>query len=111
MTALVDILPSHAEIVRDTLRRTAPSGSQVLVFGSRATGKARRISDLDLAIDCGRYITLSEHGAMRYEFEEAPLPWSVDVVDLNGITPEFRARIAKDMVPFPVMDMATLTRG
>lgn len=96
----MDILPAHAEIVRDVLRRTAPPGSHIFVFGSRATGKARRTSDLDLAIDAGRDITLSEHARMSHELDEAAVPWSIDIVDLHAITARFRSFIDKDLVPF-----------
>lgn len=105
MTSLpIDISLAHAEIVRDVLRRTAPPSSRIFVFGSRATGKARRTSDLDLAIDAGRYITLSEHARMDYELDEAPVPWTVDIVDLHAITDRFRAIIEKDLVPFETVE-------
>lgn len=100
----MDILPAHAEIVRDVLRRTAPPGSRIFVFGSRATGKARRTSDLDLAIDAGRDITLSEHARMSYEMDEAPVPWNVDIVDLHAITDRFRSFIDKDLVQFEIIE-------
>ncbi len=105
MTGLpVDISPAHAEIVRDVLRRTAPLGSRVFVFGSRATGKARRTSDLDLAIDAGREITFSELARMSDEFDEAPVPWSIDIIDLRGITPHFRSIIENELVPFETVE-------
>ena len=104
MSLPIDIAPAHADIVRDVLRRAAPVGSHVFVFGSRATGKARRTSDLDLAIDAGRAITFSELGRLSGEFDEAPVPWSVDIVDLRSITPRFRFIIEDELVPFETIE-------
>jgi predicted nucleotidyltransferase len=46
---LIDIRPDLWSIVRDILCRHVPR-HEVWAFGSRARGKAKRYSDLDLAI-------------------------------------------------------------
>src|SRR5205085_11964920 len=54
-------LPSdHLHWVLTILAADLPPDAVVWVFGSRATGRARRYSDLDLAIDAGRPLTLDE---------------------------------------------------
>jgi predicted nucleotidyltransferase len=50
----------HRRLVLQILRSNLPPAVKVWVFGSRATGRARRYSDLDLAIDAGRPLTLDE---------------------------------------------------
>ena len=45
----LDMAPAHWVIVQDILRRLAPE-HEVWVFGSRATGRAKPYSDLDLML-------------------------------------------------------------
>jgi len=74
------------------------TGRRVWAFGSRATGRrVRRFSDLDLAVEGGE-LTLDRLGMLRDALDESRLPFKVDVVDLATVTPEFRARIAPEMV-------------
>jgi predicted nucleotidyltransferase len=49
---------NHRQQVLTILAANLPRDATVWVFGSRATGRARRYSDLDLAIDAGRPLTL-----------------------------------------------------
>jgi predicted nucleotidyltransferase len=83
------------------LRQGLPEEAAVWVFGSRATGTARRASDLDLAIDAGRPLTRAETGALLDAFEESDLPYTVDLVDLNTVAPSFRAIIDRDKRRLP----------
>lgn len=76
-----------------------PQGGKVWAFGSRATGRARRYSDLDLAVDAGRPLTLDEAAMLREAFEESDLPYRVDVVDWHAIGDRFRRVIAAERVP------------
>ncbi len=95
----LDITPPHLAIVRQILMAFAPKDATVWAFGSRARGNARATSDLDLAIDAGRPLTLSETAALSAAFEEAPLPYRVDLVDLQSISAEFKAIIERDKTP------------
>jgi predicted nucleotidyltransferase len=70
----------------------------VYVFGSRATGGARRRSDLDLAVGGSIPLTLRQRALLHDDFDESDLPIKVDVVDLNAISPEFRHRIEHDFI-------------
>ncbi len=70
------------------------------MFGSRATGRAWRYSDLDLAIDAGRRLTLDELAILAEAFSESDLPYKVDVVDWHAIDDRFRELIAGERVPF-----------
>lgn len=86
------------ELVRNILQVQVP-GRPVYVFGSRATGKARRLSDIDLAIGGSEPLDLLQRALLNEDFTESDLPMSVDVLDLNAITPEFHRRISRDFVP------------
>ena len=102
MTATIDIRPQDLKIVRDILRAQLPENARVLVFGSRATGRTRRASDLDLAVDCGRPLTRAESGALDEAFDESDLPYRVDVVDLRGVSEGFGASVERDGVALEV---------
>lgn len=89
----IDLPEDHRALVLDILAAHLPQGSAVWVFGSRATGRARRFSDLDLAIDAGRRLTLDEIATLVEEFTESDLPYKVDIVDWRGIDRRFRQMI------------------
>jgi predicted nucleotidyltransferase len=97
-TAPVDLSPDHRRIVLDILGANLPQGSQVWVFGSRATGRARPYSDLDLAIDAGRPLTLDEHAILREAFSDSDLPYRVDFIDWHAIDDRFRRLITAERV-------------
>lgn len=92
-----DLTTSDLRIVEDILSTHVPD-RPVFVFGSRATGKARRRSDLDLAVGGGAPLTLRQRALLNDDFDESDLPIRVDVVDLNAISPEFRHRIERDFI-------------
>src|SRR5687767_7796848 len=57
-SAHIDMTAAHRQLVLAVLRAHLPAGTAAWVFGSRATGRARRYSDLDIAIDTGRRLSL-----------------------------------------------------
>lgn len=75
----LDITPAQLEIVRGCLRRHVPDRT-VLAYGSRAQGRARKYSDLDMAImgeellDYGVVLDLDE------DLSWSDLPYNVDIV-------------------------------
>ncbi|MDE2780322.1 MAG: restriction endonuclease subunit S [Chloroflexota bacterium] len=97
----MDIRPDHLEIVQDILREHLPVEAEVWVFGSRANWTTKDSSDLDLAVEGA---TNFDHKAMvRLEiaFEESELPYTVDVVDLNAVSKEFKKIVEGQKVPLP----------
>jgi len=72
--------------------------ARIRLFGSRATGEARRRSDFDLAVELG------PHGETElWAFEEAirndsEIIYPVDVVDLAGATEALREKIENEGV-------------
>jgi predicted nucleotidyltransferase len=104
----LDLAPAHRRIVLDLLGANLPQGSKVWVFGSRATGQARRYSDLHLALDAGRRLKLDASAALREAFTESDLPYRVDVVDWHAIDDRLRRLIAER---FPFNPPAEEARG
>lgn len=98
MTSPIDIRSNDLKIVQQILADTLPTNAKVWVFGSRATWKTKRSSDLDLVIDAGRALTRNENSALADAFDESDLPYKVDVVDMHNVSDTFKAIIERQMV-------------
>lgn len=70
----------------------------VRVFGSVARGTERADSDIDLLIDLPAETSLLTLGGLRRDLEDL-LRAPVDVVPADGLKPEVRARIDREIVP------------
>jgi type I restriction enzyme S subunit len=92
----VELTAEQQRIVVDVLKAHLPQNTRAWIFGSRATGRARRYSDLDLAIDAGRRLTLDEAARLAEAFSDSDLPYRVDLVDWHGIDIEFQRRVAAE---------------
>jgi predicted nucleotidyltransferase len=95
-SAAIDPPEDHRRLVQGILTAHLPPGSVAWVFGSRATGRARPFSDLDLLVDAGRRLTLDERAALAEAFTECDLPYKVDVVDWQGLDEHFRQIIVAE---------------
>src|SRR5438477_13052842 len=98
MTEALDLSPDDRRLVRAILTAHLPAAAKVWVFGSRVSGRARRYSDLDLAIDAGRPLTLDETAILAEAFSDSDLPYRVDIVDWRAIGGGFREIIAEARV-------------
>lgn len=94
----IDLPADHRRLVRDILRANLPGRAKAWVFGSRATSRARRYSDLDLAIDAGRRMTLDEIARLSEAFSDSDLPYRVDLVDWRDIDDRWRQTILAERV-------------
>ena len=99
MTEMIDLRPHDLQIVHEILDAKLPAQTAVYVFGSRATGKARKASDLDLAIDAGRVLSRREMAGLADAFDESDLFCNVDLVDLHDTGAAFLALVRAQMVP------------
>ena len=98
-TSPVDIRPDHLEIVQDILRERLPAGFQVWVFGSRAKWATTEASDLDLAMAGPSKLDYRVMAGLETAFEESNLPYTVDVVDLNTVSKEFKKIVEAQRIP------------
>ena len=87
--------PNEARIVLDILEARIPDCT-VWIFGSRAKDRARRRSDLDLAIAGSERLPLDLYLDLKEDFLQSDLPYFVDLIDLHDVTPEFKHRIEPD---------------
>jgi len=96
----IELTAEHRAIVQAVLRQHLPPGAKVWVFGSRATGRAYRGSDLDLAIDAGQPLPYPTQSELGFAFEDSDLPYTVDVLDMHSLPDDaFRRNIQKVMLP------------
>ena len=89
---MIDLSPAHLATVRALLLNNAP-GVPVYAFGSRVTGRARKFSDLDLALVPEQALDWRVLARLREAFEESDLPITVDVIDWTQAGPEFKKQV------------------
>jgi predicted nucleotidyltransferase len=100
MTRTSELQPEELAILRAVLAIYLPSKTAIWVFGSRATGGARRYSDIDLAFEGIEPLDVDMLGALREALSESDLTIKADVVDLRAADPAFRRIIEDQLVPF-----------
>lgn len=93
----IDARPNDLETVREILRKHVPT-RRVVAFGSRATGRSKPFSDLDLAIQGDVEVPSAILAALADDFDESSLPFKVDIVDWATTAQSFRDIIARDAV-------------
>lgn len=69
---------------------------KIYLFGSRARGTNRETSDIDLALDLGREMTLRELSLARNVLGELYIPQKIDVVDLNSVSQDLKNTILSE---------------
>jgi predicted nucleotidyltransferase len=84
-------------LLRSILDATVP-GAKVVVFGSRATGRARPFSDVDLLVLEPQRLTWQQRTALLDALEASVLPFRVDVVEAADLPDRMRTRIEAEAV-------------
>ena len=92
---MIDLDPKYLKEILRILDRCVP-GVEVRVFGSRVTGRARKYSDLDLALVADDKLDWRRVEALKDAFAESDLPFIVDILDLNAVSEGFRNVVAAD---------------
>lgn len=85
-------------LVVDLIDRVVPD-AEVWVFGSRATGRARRGSDLDLLFDRPASLTWQQRADLHDAFEASVLPYRVDLVERACLAADLVDRVLAERVP------------
>lgn len=93
----VALTADQARTVRAIVDRLMP-GARICVFGSRATGRARPFSDLDLLVIEPASLSWSQRADLRDAFEASDLPFRVDVVEAQELPPDMAGRVAAESV-------------
>jgi uncharacterized protein len=93
----VALTPAQARTVRGILDRVVP-GAEVRVFGSRAAGRSRPFSDLDLLFVEPARLSWLQRADLRDQFDASDLPFRVDVVEAEGLASGMAERVASESV-------------
>lgn len=72
--------------------------SKVRLFGSRAQGRARPDSDVDLLVSLAEDRSLLDHVALQQDLEDL-LGFRVDVVSDRALHPAIRDKVLAEAVP------------
>ena len=99
----LDLGPKHLETVSRILADIVPD-CEVLAFGSRVNGNARKYSDLDLVVRGREPLGLSRYARLSVAFEESSLPINVDVLDWHTIPESFRQNVEGNYVVVQEME-------
>jgi len=83
----------YYEMIKEALLKITDI-QEVIIYGSRATGRAAKGSDIDLAIK-GPNITHDVLLKTLHELDELPLAYKFDLVNYNSTTPELKEQIDK----------------
>jgi len=67
--------------------------ARVFLFGSHATGRAARASDIDVAVLPDGDLPVGLLSRIREELENSNVPYKVDLIDLSQTDEAFRQRV------------------
>ena len=95
---MIDLEIKHRVLVLK-LSTTYLPDYQGFVFGSRVSGRARRFSDLDIALIGKLSIPMGRLADLREALSASVLPIFVDLIDLQSVSEDWRARVSAAMVP------------
>jgi len=70
--------------------------AKVYLFGSRSRGDHSERSDVDIAIDAGRPMTLTEKGQIISMIDALNIPQKTDIVDFNRAPDALKNNILKE---------------
>jgi predicted nucleotidyltransferase len=99
-TVLLHIEEQHKNIIVSILKNIPElDDCSVYLYGSRVNGKSVRFSDVDIALDNhGEPVTDTMKFKLAALLEKSILPYPVDIIDINLVSPVFKSKIEKDFV-------------
>jgi hypothetical protein len=71
---------------------------RIRVFGSRAKGRQRKGSDIDIAVIPKNDWNDIKLTLLRERLENSNIPWKVDLVDFSKVDEDFKRFASKDMI-------------
>lgn len=72
--------------------------AKVYLFGSRAKGNYKQNSDVDIAIDAGHPIGMTEKGQINSMLDALNIPQKIDIVDFNRAPQPLKDNILREGV-------------
>jgi uncharacterized protein len=94
---MIDLDQRQKKLVIHILQEIIPNAT-TWVFGSRAEGRARETSDLDLAIISPKEIENHILLDIKEKFDESDLDIKVDIVEFEKLPPSLKNHILKNHI-------------
>ncbi len=91
---MIDLKPIFMRKVKGILAGHVPE-FDVLVYGSRATGTAKKLSYLDLAVITEKPLVAARREKLESAFKAADFPFRVETIDWAATGTVFRREIKK----------------
>lgn len=87
-------------MIARTLRAAASrlGNRKIVLFGSRAAGRAKLRSDFDIGVIGDEPLPLEDFYAIEDQLDALPTLYRIDWVDLNRVGESFRARALRGAV-------------
>jgi len=73
--------------------------TEVRLVGSRARSGAKRQADIDLLVIRSKPLTPRERALLNTAFQESDIPFKVDVLEWECLTPSFRRHLVEGGAP------------
>ena len=93
---MIDLEKRYIDFIKNTISSMIHN-YKLYIFGSRAKNRAKKYSDIDLAID-SQELTPQIKTKLEFTFENSTLPYEVDIINLNDIDNKFKNLIQKDLI-------------
>lgn len=93
---MIDLEEKYIDFIKNTISSMIHN-YKLYIFGSRAKNRAKKYSDIDLAID-SQELTPQIKTKLEFTFENSTLPYEVDIINLNDIDNKFKDLIQKDLI-------------
>lgn len=93
---MIDLEQKYIDFIKETVSNYL-NEYKLYFFGSRVKNKAKKFSDIDIAIDSAE-LTFEKKSLLKFLFEDSTMPYEVDIVDLNKVTDKFKELITADLV-------------
>ena len=81
-------------------RHLSPKKYKIFVYGSRATGKARKWSDYDIGVVEKEEVPYPILAKVSEELENSNIPVNVDVVDFHHVSDRFKKLALYKIIPW-----------
>ena len=88
----ISVSPEQEKFIIQAIKRELPK-AKIIAFGSRIRGDAHTYSDLDLAINDGKSISLSKLSHLEEIFAESDIPFKIDLIDFQMVDLAFQSII------------------
>ncbi|MBQ8476115.1 nucleotidyltransferase domain-containing protein [bacterium] len=93
---MIDLEEKYINFIKNTLNLYLKE-YKLFLYGSRAKNKAKKYSDIDIAIE-SLELTPEIKSRIEFEFENSTLPYKIDIADLRNIKESFKSLIEDDLV-------------